>query len=262
MYCQLPMACHYGRQRFLRGTRRDNHLRPCVSSSGRAVNRVKVRWKEVTYVGTAEARPGTKGNARVWDPPDLCVITLDQTPPDQPSVVLGELRDANRHELYIAGYNRIYDPNDVQFQSKIGVLGGSQGLAAEMVREIVDVEIAPGMSGGPVLDMRRGFVCGVTKAQRKPNDNLGGLFIPAEFIQREFRGEAWLPNQRASAVNSRWREQRDAVLDEVESAAFRLNQQERNLLASVATELTLTAENFTWAWGEIVELRRSARSSP
>src|SRR5689334_18132444 len=63
-----------------------------VSSGGRAVGRVRVQWNGVTYMGTADARPLLKGDARVWDPPDLCVITLDRTPPGQPSVVLGELR--------------------------------------------------------------------------------------------------------------------------------------------------------------------------
>jgi NTP-dependent ternary conflict system VMAP-like protein/trypsin-like peptidase len=225
-----------------------------VSSGEHTVGRVQVRWNGETYQGTAEARPRLKGGAAVWDPPDLCVITLDETPPGQPSVVLGELGGANRHELYIAGYNGIYDPNNVRFQSKMGTLGGSQELATETVREIADVEIAPGMSGGPVLDMRRGFVCGVTKAHRMPNDNLGGLFIPAEFIQQEFRDEAWLPNQRASAINSGWREQRDAVLDAVSPAEFRLTKEERDHLATTAAELALETGDFTRAWGDIVEL--------
>ena len=223
-----------------------------VSSDGRAVRRAKVRWDGVTYEGTAIARPWTKGNARVWDPPDLCVITLDRTPPGQPSVVLGELGDADGHELSIAGYNQVW--GDVQFQNKPGTLGGSQELATQMVREIIGPEIASGMSGGPVLDMRRGFICGVTKAQRKPNDNQGGLFIPAEFIQLVFRDEAWLPNRKASAANKQWHEQRDAVLDEINPAAFRLKQEERDLLDSVEADLGLTTKDFTRLWGDVVQL--------
>jgi len=225
-----------------------------VSRAGRAVSRVKVEWKEKTYEGTAVARPQVKGDGEIWDPPDLCVITLDRAPTGQPSVVLGELRDADHDELYIAGYNRIYSRSSVKFQSKFGLAGGSQGLAGEMVREIAGAEIAHGMSGGPVLDMLRGTVCGVVKTQRKPNDNLGGLFIPAEFIQREFKDEAWLPNERASALNSPWREQRDAVLDQVDPAMFRLNATERDLLVRVASELRLAAEDFTRSWGDITEL--------
>jgi hypothetical protein len=225
-----------------------------VSSAGRTVSRVKVQWKGQTYEATAAARPRVKGDGEIWDPPDLCVITLDRKPADQPSVVLGELRDADQDELYIAGYSQIYSPGSVQFQSKSGLAGGSQGLAGEMVREIVGVEIAHGMSGGPVLDMRRGVVCGVIKTQRRPNDNLGGLFIPAEFIQREFKNEAWLPNEKASAVNSRWREQRDAVLDLVDPAMFRLNAPERDLLARVAAELRLATEDFTQSWGDVTGL--------
>ncbi|HXL88560.1 MAG TPA: trypsin-like peptidase domain-containing protein [Streptosporangiaceae bacterium] len=226
-----------------------------VSSGGRAVSRVKVLWKSEIYEGTAVARPEEKGGGEIWDPPDLCVITLDRIPDGQHSVVLGELGDADRHELYIAGYSRIYDRNNAQFQGKpSGVLGGSQGLAGEMVREIVGVEIARGMSGGPVLDLRRGVVCGVTKAQRRQNDDLGGLFIPAEFIQQKFRSEAWLPNQRASAINSQWRAQRDAVLDEADPAMFRLSQLERDVIVRVVEQLRLTAEDFTRSWGVITEL--------
>jgi len=225
-----------------------------VSRGGRAVSRVKVQWNEVTYDGTALARPQIKGEADIWDPPDLCVITLDRKPVRQPSVVLAELRDADRHELYIAGYNRVYDRTSVQFQSKsTGVLGGSQRLAGENVREIVGVEIARGMSGGPVLDMRRGTVCGVIKTQRSENDDRGGLFIPAEFIRREFMREAWLPNERVSEANSEWLEQRDAVLDEVNPVLFRLDAQGRDLLVRVAAELSLATEDFTRSWGDITE---------
>jgi vWA-MoxR associated protein C-terminal domain/Trypsin-like peptidase domain len=225
-----------------------------VSRDGRAVSRVKVRWENVIYTGTAVARPPVKGDEAIWDPPDLCVITLDQKPARQPSVVLGALGYADRHELYIAGYNKLYNRADAQFQSKTtGVLGGDQELARGNVREIAGVEVAPGMSGGPVLDLRRGMVCGVTKAQRKPSDNLGGLFVPAEFIQREFSKEAWLPNQRASESNRRWHEQRDAVLNAADPASFGLDAYERRLLARCAAELRLAADDFTRLWGDITE---------
>jgi hypothetical protein len=159
--------------------------------------------------------------------------------------------NADRHELHIAGYNQVYNPGRPQLHSDpTGRLGGVQMLVGKRMRQLVGVEVAAGMSGGPVLDMQRGFVCGVTKAQRLPNTDLGGLVIPGELIREKFQA-LWLENRRASAGNQQWNDMREAIRSAVRPAEGQLDADQRQLLLDVARELTLGPGDFDDLWFEL-----------
>ena len=224
-----------------------------VVASGDRVTatRATVTWRGRSYRGQVDAKPPRKGPARVWAYPDLCVITLDEVPPRQPHVVLGELRETDTSEIYVGGFNHVYDSTATGFQGTPGMLAGPQGLGRRRVRGIVQCQLAPGMSGGPVLDPRRGVVCGMIKCQRKKDSSMGGLVIPAGGLREEF-AHAWQANQEAAHHNDEWSLQRKAVLDISNPLEPLLTPSERDQLRSLARSAGLRRADFNQLWRAIV----------
>ncbi|HMH94288.1 MAG TPA: trypsin-like peptidase domain-containing protein [Streptosporangiaceae bacterium] len=211
--------------------------------------RATVRWRGAAYGGQVRARPLEKGPARVWATPDLCVISLDRVPPGQPQVVLGELRETDTSEIYVGGFTQVYD-TATGFQGTPGRLAGPQGLGRGRVWGIVDSQLSPGMSGGPVLDPRRGVVCGVTKCQRKKDTSLGGLVIPAAVLRQEF-GDVWQANQDVGQDHDDWSLQRKAVLDISDPLGRLLTPSELGQLISLAAGARLRRADFSQLWRDI-----------
>jgi hypothetical protein len=213
-----------------------------VAVDDHAVPDVKVKWRGVTYTGTASARPPEALGARVWNPPDLCVISLDSPPPGHPTVILSA-KGGDDCDVYIVGYNKVFSDTPELGGSWTGRLTGWQQVGGDRMRQVTGVSLEPGMSGGPVLDLRRGVVCGVVKTQRLPDSDMGGLVIPVELVQREFKA-AWRRSQRSAAANAVWTEQRRALRSAFDPLEHELNEEENALLSSVADELRLTGADF------------------
>ena len=210
---------------------------------------VTVQWRENTYQGRVRAAPEKAGPGRLWAYPDLCVIELDAVP-DHPAVFLGDLADGDNRDLYLAGFTAVYE-TEPRFQGKSGRLDAPQDLKGGRTRQITDCEMAPGMSGGPVLDVRSGAVCAVVKTTRMEDSNMGGLVIPAEAIRAAFP-DVWEKNQRDGEHNRDWLRLRGALLEVTDPLTARAMPGARNSLIIAADRLGLERPDFSALWREIV----------
>jgi hypothetical protein len=215
-----------------------------------AVTGIAVEWSGGQYEGEADARPARKGKGKLWDMPDLCVITLKDGPRSHPWVVLGELGRPDGTLVYLAGYTKVYN-EQAESQAKDGVrLGAPAGIGGRLAFQVEEREIPHGLSGGPVLDPSLGVVRAITKAQRLPRSSLGGLVIPAELIKEHFP-LVWERNQESVPGNAQWYELRDGILDYLQPGAYGLTGEESELLPRVVSKFGLTRPHFNELWESV-----------
>lgn len=220
-----------------------------VSTDGNAVaQRAIVVWDGQALPGQVLAYPQSS-TSDLWPYPDLCVIELDAPVPRHPCVVLGELRDVLSTEVYLTGFNDIYDHKQDQFQGKSGELDGPQNSDDGRMWQLKDCEIASGMSGGPILDLRAGFVCGITKAQRKKATPMGGLMIPADALRDHFP-DAWLKSQRASRDEEEWNDHQSELRSY--DPNFRLKPEQHQALLRAQQTLRLERADLERLWRAVV----------
>jgi TIR domain/Trypsin-like peptidase domain/Predicted nucleotide-binding protein containing TIR-like domain len=180
---------------------------------GVAAETVTVEWEGISLVGRVSAVvPAADGIPGMWPLPDLSVIEVDVPPQGHPWVILGDLPKAKSPEVYLSGFSDVYGEGTALFQTMSCRLDGAQDLATGRVWRIANCEIAPGMSGGPVLDLRSGVVCAITVATRTPGSDMGGLVIPAMAIQETFP-DVWERNQEESEWKSQWQALQDMLHD-------------------------------------------------
>lgn len=216
---------------------------------GTTVDSVVLEWQGRQFVGKVHCVPATSGGQGLWPFPDLCVVEIAD-PPAHGWAVLGDLREQDHQDVYLGGYNNVYDAATARFQGKSGRLDEPTDLAGGRVWQITDCEIAPGMSGGPVLDLQSGVVCGVAKTRRLGDTDLGGLVVPASAI-RDTLPDAWTSSRRANADRSEWELQRAALREMTDPLGACLTPRERDALESVAAELGLRRQDFNALWQEI-----------
>lgn len=166
--------------------------------------RVTVVWQGHHLAGeVSEAVPAARGRAdEPWPYPDLAVISVPRAP-EHDCVWLSEQRIPLRTPLFLLGYSSVYSA-ELKSHSAYGTFSGSHGDEDEMWRFVGD-EIAPGMSGGPVLDLDRGAVCGVIKTSREINSERGGLLVPIRGVRaltEAARAHLWRAHDRHHATSA------------------------------------------------------------
>lgn len=213
---------------------------------------VEVEWRGMSLTGRVRAVvPVENRDAALWPYPDLCVIELDAVPPAQPSVVLGELSGDGYPEVSMAGFAKVYDVAGANLLQVSGRLEGPVAVDGGILWQVAYGELAPGMSGGPVLDLRSGVVCAVTKATRGAGRPMGGWVIPAMAIREAFP-DVWSANQQASRQNDQWIVLREALRGLADPLGTLLTPREREELISAADQLGLRLPDFNALWREIV----------
>ena len=218
--------------------------------------RVTVEWQGMRLTGRVRAALGPGP----WHYPDLCVIDLDDPPREHPWAVLDDLDTSKAEELYLAGFNEVYD-SAAFVQGTHARLDGPVELDGGMAWKIADCEIAPGMTGGPVVQLRSGSVCGVTKAIRRAETATGGLMIPAVAIRDAFP-DIWQRNRQEKDQNHRWLALRGATPDRPDRLSARLTPGEQQRLIDKAYQLGLQRDDLIALLREIAgdQLPTSARS--
>lgn len=211
--------------------------------------RVAIRWRGSHYEGSLRARPTAHGTSLVWAYPDICVIELDRRPPGQPQVLLGDLPEAGA-ELYFFGFSRIYDPAVSRCEAQPGRQGGHRDIDGGRVWQLAGAEMAAGVSGGPVLDLRAGVVCAVAKSQRMPDSDMGGLIIPAAAI-RDYFPQVWERNQRDRPPGDDWPLLRQAVREVTDPLSALLPPESRQHLIGLAAGLGLGRRDFSQLYQDI-----------
>jgi hypothetical protein len=133
---------------------------------------------------------------------------------------------------------------DTQDGNRLGGHADIDGVRAWKV--IGPAELPPGLSGGLMLDLSRGVVSAVVKAQRLANTNMGGLVIPAELVQHYFP-DVWRDNQEFDDRNRRWYELRAAILDS-HPAGLGPNPEEWGFLSRMVGNYALSRREFNELW--------------
>jgi hypothetical protein len=172
--------------------------------SVRAAARAGVSWRGRHAEGTVTALPAEHHGTGLWAYPDLAVIALDEPVPDHPWVPMTTQTPRIGRRLCAAGYSAVYGSvprlgaSTVEHEAPLATAGGE-------VLQLKNGELAAGKSGGPLIDLERGEVCGIVTTTRRENLDMGGLAVPVSALTARFPG-VLAANRASSALTSRlWR---------------------------------------------------------
>ena len=218
-----------------------------VADSARAAVResVAVEWQGLSFAGSIRAAAPERGSSGSWPYPDLCLIELGEVPPEQPWVVLGDFREIDDLEVYLAAFTSQHGARP-RLEGRSARLGGPVYEEGGRVWEITGLAVVPGMAGGPVVDLRSGLVCAIAKATRDSRALMGGHVIPASAIRDAFP-DVWWRNQ--AERSRRWSAAQQGLPDD--SAAV------DELLPEALGE-TLTSGNVLLVAGPEIPVARRA----
>lgn len=156
-----------------------------ASTEGRAADQVMVIWRGRDMRGTVRAIPADNEGGQLWGYPDLALIEIEDPPVQHPWVWLDETPLSHAAKLYAVGYSTVYTSQPGLSRAALDYVGPQQFGTGDLLK-VKDDELASGMSGGPVLDLSLGGVCGVIKTSRQDGFPHGGLVIPAGAIVKYF----------------------------------------------------------------------------
>ncbi|MFJ9607431.1 trypsin-like peptidase domain-containing protein [Kitasatospora sp. NPDC101176] len=141
----------------------------------RAVNEplVRGRWGSVTVADPARLFPADPGAGRFHAFPDLALVTL-RVPVAPPELVLDAGTPPPGTPVLVAGFSPHTPAAGVHDDSLLLTVAGP---AAGFVRATGD-EVRDGFSGGMVVRLDTGAVCGVLKGSRDFEGVRGGWFTP------------------------------------------------------------------------------------
>lgn len=137
---------------------------------------VTVQWEEKTYLA--------KIACLVPDPyPDLALLKLEDAPLSHPCMFLHHLHQEPRinDDLYGYGYPDLYPNGDPSSFKFVGTTG-----TTPILMKFKSGEVRQGLSGGPLLNLRTGSVCGVMKLTRGVSTRMGGRGIPVAIVFEQF----------------------------------------------------------------------------
>jgi NTP-dependent ternary conflict system VMAP-like protein/trypsin-like peptidase len=139
---------------------------------------VSVRWQNRTYddckVVFASGEPARRPKIRSF--PDLAVVAVDI--PGHPCARIDFRTPRLDDTLHAQGYADKYR----QGWAIDSVTPRYAGMSAGFL-QVSAGEFAPGMSGGPVLNVRTGGVCALTKTSRRVDAAQGGLLAPVHGLR-------------------------------------------------------------------------------
>ncbi|GHJ47590.1 hypothetical protein Cs7R123_49320 [Catellatospora sp. TT07R-123] len=152
------------------------------------------------------------GTSTVAPYPDLAIIETSSDIESSRCVWWDQRLPSPGSPLHAVGFSKIYG-GELRQSSASPTFDGTYDFDGEML-VLGGREIAAGMSGGPVLNLKTGGVCGVTKVSRQQDSDRGGLAIPIwalrsadpELYRRLIRGQ-----DRYFGVEREWSTAADAL---------------------------------------------------
>jgi hypothetical protein len=174
----------------------------------RAQSPITIRWQDagpragtVVYASPPPPRGADSEDnaATIWPEPDLAVIRLDADFP-HPCARLGSREPEEGSYMVAAGRRMPFgdDPGTL-FSARLEYTGKFLYLM-----RLANERFGPGMSGGPVLDLTRGEVCGVAKLAGPQQD---GYAVPVRLLYdlpREVAGDVLRSHDRYHDANRAW----------------------------------------------------------
>lgn len=176
-----------------------------VTSSGRRCRIVNV----------VEALPQRKPPGRtVWPLPDLAILSVDDEDLDDSIPFVEVTQRTPLGELLVSGAALGLSGDIVDDRARLHYEATIRDGDSSLYK-LFGNRVAPGMSGGPVLDPVLGAVVGLVKADRGQSD---GAFVIAGATIRDSLPAEWASHLEAHTRSQRWRRQarqaRYADLDE------------------------------------------------
>ncbi|MEV0175815.1 VMAP-related conflict system protein [Streptomyces sp. NPDC050803] len=214
---------------------------PAEGSSRRTAGRARATWLGGHGEGTVVAVPPTHTGRGLWKPPDLAVITLDEPVPDHPWIRMAEGQPGLGQRLYAAGYSAIYEQTPRLGVSPVEYAGPQLQGERHTMLQLTDGELAPGKSGGPLLDLERGEVCGIITTTRRENLDMGGLALAVSTVRAEFP-DLWAANRAPSPLDTElWRLRAALQHEYAPGAVLSLSEEEALLRAAQSSGLAPAA---------------------
>jgi hypothetical protein len=163
----------------------------------------EVGWNERIYLGTVIEHVPNPQRINLWPSPDIALIRVREAL-DHPCVWLSEAMPGE--QLVALGHS---DPlREGLLPASIDVdRGGVQLVSKGRYWQLKSNEITKGMSGGPVLDVGSGAVCGVTTATIGVGADRGGYVVPIESLRLlnvALRKEILEAHDRFHGADHRW----------------------------------------------------------
>ncbi|MFJ9250339.1 trypsin-like peptidase domain-containing protein [Streptomyces sp. NPDC101776] len=144
-----------------------------------------VRWDGRDYeaVVVAASADAQDRSSALYAFPDLAVVKLLDPPDGHPCAWLDMARPLQGSELTAVGFTDTLQAGAAAPRLVRLTAGGRTAQASGQLVELVEGEINPGLSGGPVLDHTSAGVCAVVKATRLEDTAMGGFAVPVDALR-------------------------------------------------------------------------------
>lgn len=142
-------------------------------------SKVEVGWAGKVLSGTVIDHVPAESQEALWSFPDLAIIMVADVP-EHPCAWLSEALPGR--ELVAFGHSSALGEG-LRPATVEGLRGGVHDFGAGRVWQFKGNEIAGGMSGGPVLDVASGAICGIVTVTIGEGADRGGYVIPIEALR-------------------------------------------------------------------------------
>jgi Trypsin-like peptidase domain len=139
--------------------------------------------------------------------PDLALIKVDDGPEHACALLARQFPDLGGRVM-TRGHTYTFDGLSVTAETERFRLTGTLETPDPgcTLLKLGHGEVAGGMSGAPVLNLRTGQVVGMLRTSRQLDSDLGGWVVPADLIRLLWPEEVSLGNDRFHQEDSRWRQ--------------------------------------------------------
>ncbi|GAA3469803.1 S1 family peptidase [Nonomuraea roseola] len=155
------------------------------------------------FAGTVTARhPAQAPAGEPFPLPDLALIEVPGAPADLDCVRFDLGPPQVEDRIHTIGHTRTWsrlpgaEPATFTYEGLHRVDGGS-------LLKLASGQAVPGMSGGPLLNLATGGVCGILKTSRDPGSPHGGWGVPADAVAQLFP-EAFDASERFHTERAGW----------------------------------------------------------
>lgn len=144
--------------------------------------KVRLDWQGRHLAGfVTEILPATSEET-LWPYPDLALVRVSDTC-DHPCAWLSEESLVIGTSVVVVGHSTTLDgtPRYIEIG---GQLSGRSSFHSGMLWQFKKNEVVAGMSGGPVLNLQSGAVCGITTTTLGEGADRGGFLVPLEGLRK------------------------------------------------------------------------------